>query len=84
MASEPGRWSPVFQTSTWKAAFSMKAFHKFITGMLSFAPTSQAASAYSFVAAAVRDTVVCPLDSSLGHQRCSLTGGGAINTMRGL
>jgi hypothetical protein len=50
---------------------------------LSSAPSSTTASAYALVALARRVTLVYPLDWSLGHQRCSLIGGGATRMIRG-
>lgn len=83
-SNDPGRESPSFQVPAVNSVFAINAFHRFTTGTLSLAPTSNAASAYSLVVLAKRDTLVYPLDWSLGHQRCSLIGGGAIKMIRGL
>ena len=60
-SKEPGRRSPTFHPSIWKAVFAMKAFHKLTTGRLSFAPISTTASAYCLVVAAVLETEGYPL-----------------------
>lgn len=84
VSSDPGRRSPTFHASILKLVFAINAFHKLTTGRFSFAPSSTTASAYCLVVVAVRETELYPLSWSLGHQRCSLIGGGAIKMIRGL